>query len=169
MILGFLVADTTHSELEERWFSIGLASTDGHGDSPLLGKPMTNQSIEMPEEIDFPKAVRGRHHIPAEASLFLPAFIERSVWEYFSDKAGQKGVGLSQLLTDVLKRDIEINEAFEIARAKDPVIASPTGKAPLPNLKRQVIIEGAGHYIQQERPNEVNAALIEFLATFAGR
>ena len=49
------------------------------------------------------------------------------------------------------------------------MIASPTGKAPLPNLKRQVIIEGAGHYIQQERPNEVNAALIEFLATFAGR
>ena len=31
-------------------------------------------------------------------------------WEYFSARAEQKGVGLSQLLTDVLKRDIEINE-----------------------------------------------------------
>ncbi|MBC8164779.1 MAG: hypothetical protein H7Y20_02770 [Bryobacteraceae bacterium] len=62
---------------------------------------MNNQSIddEMPEEIDFSKAARGRHHIPAEAAVFLQASIERSVWEYFSDKAEQKGIGLSQLLT----------------------------------------------------------------------
>jgi len=66
--------------------------------------------------------------------------------------------------------------ALFIAGSKDPVIASATGKAPLaamkttvPNLKRQVIIEGAGHYIQQERPNEVNAALIEFLRNISGR
>lgn len=66
----------------------------------------------MPAEIDFSKATRGRHHIPAEAVVFLPASIEKSVWEYFADKAERKGVGLSQLLTDVLKRDIEINEAL---------------------------------------------------------
>lgn len=34
----------------------------------------------------------------------------------------------------------------------------------LPNLKRKLIIEGAGHWIQQERPEEVNAALIEFVS-----
>jgi pimeloyl-ACP methyl ester carboxylesterase len=33
----------------------------------------------------------------------------------------------------------------------------------LPNLKRTLIIEGAGHWVQQERPDEVNAALIELL------
>jgi hypothetical protein len=62
---------------------------------------MTNQLIdeEMPAEIDFSKATRGRHQIPVEAT--------------FSEKAGRKGVGLSQLLTEVLKRDIEINEAHE--------------------------------------------------------
>lgn len=76
---------------------------------------MTNQPIdeEMPAEIDFSKATRGRHHIPAEATVFLPASIEKSVWEYFSEKAERKGVGLSELLTDVLKRDIEINEALK--------------------------------------------------------
>jgi pimeloyl-ACP methyl ester carboxylesterase len=26
------------------------------------------------------------------------------------------------------------------------------------------MIEGAGHWVQQERPDEVNAALLEFLA-----
>jgi hypothetical protein len=40
--------------------------------------------------------------------VFLPTSIERSVWEYFSAQAERKGVGMSQLLTDVLKRDIEI-------------------------------------------------------------
>lgn len=76
---------------------------------------MTNQPIdeEIPAEIDFGKATRGRHHIPAEATVFLPASIERSVWEYFSDKAERKGVGLSQRLTDILKRDIEIIEALK--------------------------------------------------------
>lgn len=33
----------------------------------------------------------------------------------------------------------------------------------IPNLKKKVMIPGAGHWIQQERPNEVNALLIEFL------
>ena len=76
---------------------------------------MINRTIdkdEMPEEIDFSKASRGRHCVPADAKIFLPALIERSVWEYFSEKAERKGVGLSELLTDVLKRDIEINEAL---------------------------------------------------------
>jgi len=67
----------------------------------------------MPAEIDFSKGLRGLHHILPGAKVFLPASIERSVWEYFSSKAEQKGVELSELLTDVLKRDIEINEALK--------------------------------------------------------
>ena len=35
------------------------------------------------------------------------------VWEYFSRKATEKEIRLSDLLTDVLKRDIEINEALK--------------------------------------------------------
>jgi hypothetical protein len=67
----------------------------------------------MPAEIGFSKGVRGLHHIPAGSKVYLPASIERSVWEYFSGKAEQKGVDLSDLLSDVLKRDIEINEALK--------------------------------------------------------
>ena len=33
----------------------------------------------------------------------------------------------------------------------------------LPNLRQKLIVDGAGHWIQQERPDEVNAALIAFL------
>jgi len=76
-------------------------------------KDQLSEDDRIPAEIDFGKGVRGLHHIPSGAKVFLPASIERSVWEYFSVKAEQKGVELSELLTDVLKRDIEINEALK--------------------------------------------------------
>lgn len=68
---------------------------------------------DMPAEIDFSKGVRGLHHIPSGAKVLLPVSIERGVWEYFSGKAEQRGVDLSELVTEVLKRDIEINEALK--------------------------------------------------------
>jgi len=67
----------------------------------------------MPDEIDFSSGVEGLHHIPSDARVFLPASIEQSVWQYFSRKAEEKGIDLADLLTDVLKRDIEINEALK--------------------------------------------------------
>jgi len=61
--------------------------------------------------------------------------------------------------------------ALFIAGARDGVIATPMGRAALdnlaqsvPNLRDKVIVPGAGHWIQQERPSEVNAALLAFLA-----
>jgi pimeloyl-ACP methyl ester carboxylesterase len=33
----------------------------------------------------------------------------------------------------------------------------------VPQLRRTIILPGCGHWTQQERPAEVNAAMIEFL------
>jgi pimeloyl-ACP methyl ester carboxylesterase len=62
-----------------------------------------------------------------------------------------------------------------IAGSKDSVITGLIGakrvtelERVLPNLKHKLIIDGAGHWIQQERPGEVNAALIAFLRENAG-
>ena len=77
---------------------------------------MSNQPIDddgMPAEIDFSKGVRGLHHIPPGAKVLMPASIERSVWEYFSGKAEQRGIGLPEPLTEILQRDIEIGEALK--------------------------------------------------------
>jgi hypothetical protein len=77
---------------------------------------MKHQPIDdndLPAEIDFSKGFRGLHHIPSDAKVLMPVSIERGVWEYFSGKAEQRGVNLSELLTEVLKRDIEINEAMK--------------------------------------------------------
>ena len=61
--------------------------------------------------------------------------------------------------------------ALFIAGTRDGVIASPLGRGALetlatsvPNLREKVLIPGGGHWIQQERPAEVNAALLRFLA-----
>jgi len=35
----------------------------------------------------------------------------------------------------------------------------------MPSLRKKILVPGAGHWIQQERPNEVNDLLIEFLAS----
>ena len=77
---------------------------------------MSDQPIEdnnMPAEIDLSKGVRGLHHISPDAKVLMSASIEKSVWAYFSDKAEERGIQLSELLTEVLKRDIEINEALK--------------------------------------------------------
>jgi pimeloyl-ACP methyl ester carboxylesterase len=57
-----------------------------------------------------------------------------------------------------------------IAGTRDGVITGPIGKralermpSMLPNLKGTVLLEGAGHWVQQERAEEVNKALVSFL------
>lgn len=65
---------------------------------------------EIPPEIDFSKGVRGLHHIKVGDRVFVPTSVEREVWEYFFDKAEQKGVQLPELLSEILRRDMESAE-----------------------------------------------------------
>ena len=39
----------------------------------------------------------------------------------------------------------------------------------LPNLRKVVLLPGCGHWTQQERPDDVNAELIDFLRREIGR
>jgi pimeloyl-ACP methyl ester carboxylesterase len=47
----------------------------------------------------------------------------------------------------------------------EAVLATRTA---VPNLREPVWVAGSGHWIQQERPAEVNAALLEFLRSLPG-
>lgn len=68
-------------------------------------------------------------------------------------------------------QDAKIRQpALFIAGSKDAVITGLIGSKlvdkldlVLPNLRQKLILEGAGHWVQQERPDEVNAALVKFL------
>lgn len=59
--------------------------------------------------------------------------------------------------------------ALFIAGTRDPVLAGKRGEVAVAQMSlgvprvRSIMIEGAGHWIQQERPELVNAALLEFL------
>jgi pimeloyl-ACP methyl ester carboxylesterase len=62
-----------------------------------------------------------------------------------------------------------------IAGSRDSVVTGLIGakriadmERVLPNLRQKFIIEGAGHWVQQERAQEVNTALIAFLRENAG-
>jgi pimeloyl-ACP methyl ester carboxylesterase len=58
--------------------------------------------------------------------------------------------------------------ALFIAGDKDPVIefyrpAYETLENTLPNLRKKILLSGAGHWIQQERADEVNQLFVDFL------
>ncbi|MBI2723662.1 MAG: alpha/beta hydrolase [Chloroflexi bacterium] len=108
----------------------------------------------------------------------LPPWLTEADLEYFTSEFQRTGFrgGLNRYRN--MDRDWE--EIPELADAKvtqpalfvcgdkDGVIAmNPAGidamKGLVPDLKRVVMLPGAGHWTQQERPEEVNAALLEFL------
>ena len=60
--------------------------------------------------------------------------------------------------------------ALYIAGDRDPVVKFPGMDQLLPNLtkfvpelRKTIMLPGCGHWTQQERPAEVNAAMIDFL------
>jgi pimeloyl-ACP methyl ester carboxylesterase len=114
---------------------------------------------------------------PVEA---LPDWISEADIAYFTEayrKSGFRG-GLNWYRN--LDRNWELTTPWQgaqihqpslfIAGSRDSVITGLIGakcvnelEKVLPNLRQRLIIDGAGHWVQQERPNEVNAALVAFL------
>ncbi|MCZ7535796.1 MAG: alpha/beta hydrolase [Acidimicrobiia bacterium] len=59
--------------------------------------------------------------------------------------------------------------ALFVAGERDAVLAMTAGQVEamqetVPGLRRSVMLPGCGHWTQQERPDEVNAAILAFLA-----
>ena len=65
---------------------------------------------DMPAEIDFSGGTRSKFYRPA-AKLNLPVYLEADVQAYLSKIAVKKGVQLSELANDLLKKEIAILEA----------------------------------------------------------
>lgn len=65
----------------------------------------------MKEHYDFSKGVRGKFY-NQNAVFELPVYLDERVQGYLSAKAQAKGVDLSALVNDLLKREIELVEAM---------------------------------------------------------
>ncbi len=110
----------------------------------------------------------------------LPHWLGEADFAYFAEayrKSGFRG-GLNWYRN--IDRNWELTAPWQgaqihqpslfIAGSKDSVITGLIGakhvadmERVLPNLKQKLIVDGASHWIQQERAAEVNAALIAFL------
>ena len=64
----------------------------------------------MKDEYDFSKAERGKF-FRKDAALKIPVYLEPEVRRFLSERAKAKGVEVSDLVNDLLKRDIEMIEA----------------------------------------------------------
>ena len=67
---------------------------------------------DMPAEIDFAGATRGKFYQP-NLKLNLPVYLEAEVQAYLVTIASRKGVPVSDLANDLLKREIAIIEAVK--------------------------------------------------------
>jgi hypothetical protein len=64
----------------------------------------------MPAEIDFSGRTRGKFYRPG-ATLNLPIYLDAEVWAYLTALAERNGVDLSELINDLLKKQIAIFES----------------------------------------------------------
>jgi hypothetical protein len=65
----------------------------------------------MKEQYDFSKGVRGKFY-NQNAVFQLPVYLDERVQGYLSAKAQAKGIDLSALVNDLLKREIDLVEAM---------------------------------------------------------
>jgi len=70
----------------------------------------TAEDDDLPAGIDFFGGTQGKFYRP-NARLNLPVYLDADVQAYLTALAVRKGVALSELANDLLKKDIAILEA----------------------------------------------------------
>ncbi|MFP2924063.1 alpha/beta fold hydrolase [Pyxidicoccus sp. 3LG] len=168
----------------EKWFYIlyfqepGVAEAELEADIPkslriiLAGIPGFDTTAE---------AVRARKQgdgffTGVDAPSTLPDWLTEADLAYFAKELAGSGFrgGLNRYRN--MDRDWEELPELATARIEQPALFITGEKDPgrafapvdvmkplVPNLEEVLVISGAGHWIQQERPAEVNAALLAFL------
>jgi pimeloyl-ACP methyl ester carboxylesterase len=157
----------------------GTAEAEFERDVALTMRTLLGRGFSDPAASLFIEAGKGFLG-DASADRPLPAWLSEADLAYFIEayrKSGFRG-GLNWYRN--IDRNWELTAPWQgaqihqpslfIAGSKDSVITGLIGakrvgdmERILPKLKQKLIIDGAGHWVQQERAAEVNAALIDFL------
>jgi hypothetical protein len=66
-----------------------------------------SEDNDMPAEIDFSGGTRGKSYDP-NATFNLPVYLDADVQAYLAPLAAKKGVPLSELANELLKKEIAI-------------------------------------------------------------
>jgi len=156
----------------------GVAETEFERDVALTMRLVLGRGVSDPAALHITegKGFLGNIHPVVK----LPDWLSEADVAYFAAayrKSGFRG-GLNWYRN--IDRNWELTAPWQgaqihqpslfVAGSKDSVITGLIGakrihelERVLPNLRQKLIIEGAGHWVQQERPDQVNAALIGFL------
>ena len=111
----------------------------------------------------FPDRPHGKFLSDEDFEVFVRAFKKTGFrgglnWYRCIDRSWEEGAG----------REDRIQQPALMITAERDVVLRPEMAAGMkefvPNLRKTVLIKGSGHWTQQEKPAEVNAALLEFLA-----
>ncbi len=68
--------------------------------------------MKMKDEYDFSGATRGKFY-RAGSQVNLPVYLDEEVLAYLRERANAKGVSLSEMVNELLKRDIGLVEAMK--------------------------------------------------------
>ena len=110
----------------------------------------------------------------------LPSWLTEADVDFYADEFARTGFGGGLNYYRNIDRNWELLAAFAGARVtvpalyiagdRDPVVTFPGMDELIPNLskfvpqlRRTIVLPGCGHWTQQERAAEVNAAMIDFL------
>lgn len=161
----------------------GVAEAEFERDVALSMRTLLGRGFSDPSASLFVEDGKGFLGNP-RADLPLPAWLSEAELAHFSAAYRQSGFrgGLNWYRN--IDRNWELTAPWQgaqirqpslfIAGSKDSVITGLIGakrvadmERVLPGLRQKLIIEGAGHWIQQECPAEVNTALVAFLKATA--
>jgi pimeloyl-ACP methyl ester carboxylesterase len=156
----------------------GVAEAEFERDIALTMRKLLGRGVSDPSALFITEGKGFLGNIGAIETL--PDWINEADIAYFTEAYRQSGFrgGLNWYRN--LDRNWELTAPWQgaqihqpslfIAGSRDSVITGLIGakqvnelEKVLPNLRQKLIIDGAGHWVQQERPNEVNAALLAFL------
>ncbi|KAM0026884.1 putative alpha/beta hydrolase-1, epoxide hydrolase [Helianthus debilis subsp. tardiflorus] len=132
----------------------------------------------------FPKG-KGFHHSPDGATVSLPSWLSEEDVEYFASKLEKAGISGGVNYYRAIRLNWELSAPWSCAKVTVPTkfiigdqdlvyympgmkeyIYNGAFQKDVPLLEDVVVMEGVGHFINQEKPNEINKHLIEFLRKF---
>ena len=151
----------------------GDAAATGSGGERAGGSVDSARSLNVPAGTGFLDGLMDPAVLPAwlteaDIAVYAAAFRQNGLRGPFN---WYRNIDRNWALLAPFQGAKVMPPALFIAGDRDGVITTSMGKraldtlgASVPNLREKVLIPGAGHWIQQERPAEVNAALLRFLA-----
>jgi len=75
----------------------------------MSGITSTSENEELSPEIDFSQGIRSKFYQP-ELKLNLPVYLDEDVQKFLASIAEKKGIAISDIANDLLKKDIAIME-----------------------------------------------------------